>query len=73
MKTSLHYRGKLAYMSRRDVNAPAEERAQVRSEYHAARLAEDIAKTVAKSPPFTQEQLQELYAALCGNSPGAAA
>jgi hypothetical protein len=49
-----------AYGSRRDVGNSPERVAELRREYHAARLAEIATKAIRAAGPLTPEQAQEL-------------
>lgn len=53
-------KAQLAYGSRRDAGYSQERLAELRRDYYAARLADDIRNTAQKSGPFTAEQSNEL-------------
>jgi len=57
-----------AYGSRKDVGNSAERVAELRRDYHAARLAETIQSVISESGPFTAEQSRELAGLLTGST-----
>ncbi|WP_427130240.1 hypothetical protein [Pseudarthrobacter sp. S9] len=73
MDTPAHIRARLAYGSRRDVQYPPEVLADLRRDYHAARLAENIRRVVKESGPFTAEQKMALACIITGAPMGVAA
>lgn len=66
METAAHIKAQLGYGSRRDVAYSPERLAELRRDYHAARLAESIRHVVKQSGPFTPEQTQELSHIITG-------
>jgi hypothetical protein len=58
--TAAQYKAQLAYGSRRDVKYPPERLAELRREYHAARLAENARCAIKAAGPLSPEQAQEL-------------
>lgn len=60
MATAAHYKAQLAYGSRRDVQYPPERMAELRRDYNAARLAENIRNAIRDAGPLSAEQADEL-------------
>lgn len=60
MATAAHLKAQLAYGSRRDVQYPPERLAQLRRDYQAAHLAENIRGAITAAGCLTAEQAKEL-------------
>lgn len=73
MSKAAHLRGQLAYRSRKDVACPPERLAELRRDYQAARLADDLRTIVQTSGPFTPDQARELAGIIGGTTIGQAA
>lgn len=58
--------GKLARASRRDANTDPAVIARLRSDYHAAVIAEFVTREVRKAPMMTAEQLARISRAMRG-------
>jgi hypothetical protein len=65
-KRTARIKAQYAYGSRRDVGNPPERVAELRRDYHAARLAETIQAAIRESGPFTAEQIRELAGIITG-------
>jgi hypothetical protein len=59
MATAAHYKAQLAYGSRRDVEYSPERLAQLRRDYHAARLAENVRRAIRAAGRISAEQANE--------------
>lgn len=68
MSKAAHLKGQLAYRSRKDVACPPERLAELRRDYQAARLAEDLRSIVRKAGPFTPDQARELAGIIRGKT-----
>lgn len=71
--TAAKRKAQYAYGSRRDVGNPPERVAELRRNYHAARLAETIQTAIRESGPFTAEQTRELAEIIISGARKAAA
>lgn len=60
MATAANLKAQLAYGSRRDVQYPPERLAQLRRDYQAAHLAENIQRAIKAAGRLSAEQAKEL-------------
>lgn len=60
MASAAHYRARIAANSRRKSTASPHDLAELRRDYAAAKLAENLEKWIATAPPLTEEQKQRL-------------
>jgi hypothetical protein len=67
-KKTARIKAQYAYNSRRDSGCSPEALANLKRDYQAARLAENIRRVVEESGPFTPEQTQELAHIITGNA-----